>query len=208
MSEAAPARQQYDRLAGDYDRRWRPYIDATLHAVLEAVPLDGREALLDAPCGTGELEPRLLERWPGLHLTGIDVSGAMLIRARGKDVQRRVRWMQADVAALPFAAESFDVIVCANSFHYFRRPEQSLQEFRRVLRSDGALILVDWCDDFLACKLCSVWLRWTDPAFYRTYSLRSCRALLEQAGLEVAAADRFRVGYVWGLMRLVGRHGG
>ena len=76
---------------------------------------------------------------------------------------------------------------------------------RRVLRPGGTLLLVDWCDDYLSCKLCSYWLRIVDSAFYRTYSLRSCEALLGEAGLEVLSAERFRISWLWGLMRLIGR---
>lgn len=198
-------REEYDRLAGEYDRRWRPYIDATLQAVLEAVALEGRESLLDIPCGTGELEPRLLERWPHLNIVGADLSARMLQQARAKDASGRVRWIEADATRLPLGDAAFDVVVCASSFHCFRQPQAALDEFHRVLRPQGRLMLVDWCDDYFTCKLCSLWLRWTDPAFYRTYALGDCRTLVEQAGFRVERGERFRISPLWGLMRLVCR---
>ena len=115
-----------------------------------------------------------------------------------------VAWIQADATALPFPDESFDAVVCANSFHYFRAPEQSLAEMRRVLRSGGWLLLVDWCDDYLSCRACSLWLRWTDPAFYQTYSLADFRSLVESSGFEIQDAQRFRAGLIWGMMRVSG----
>lgn len=198
-------RREYDQLAEEYDQRWRSYIDATLEAVLEVIPLEGRERLLDVPCGTGELEPRLLARRPELQITGVDLSPEMLRRAQPKDADRRVSWVAADVLHLPFANEQFDCVVCANSFHYFASPQGSLAELRRVLRPGGSLVLLDWCDDYLSCKICSLWLRWTDPAVHRVYSLRGCRTLLEEAGFQVMAADRFRISWLWGLMRFVCR---
>jgi ubiquinone/menaquinone biosynthesis C-methylase UbiE len=200
-----PVRREYDRLAADYDHRWRPYIDATLRTIIEALRLDGREKVLDVPCGTGELEQRLLAAWPDLEITGVDLSRAMLQRAIEKDAGSKVTWIAADVSRLPLPDDEFDVVVCANSFHYFRAAERSLQEIRRVLRPGGTFILVDWCDDYLTCKLCSLWLRWTDPAFHRTYSLRSCRSLLEDAGFQIEHAERFHINWLWGLMRLVCR---
>lgn len=201
-------RQEYNRLAEQYDRRWAPYIDATLKAVLEAVECEGHERILDVPCGTGELEQRLLGRWPKLRITGADISPGMLEQAEAKDTEGRVTWIEADISHLPFADGEFDCVTCANSFHYFSAPEQSLQEMRRVLRPDGRLVLVDWCDDYLNCKVCSIWLQWTDPAFHRTYSLRSCQALATDAGFRVESTDRFRVGWLWGMMRLVLRRAG
>jgi ubiquinone/menaquinone biosynthesis C-methylase UbiE len=206
MTEDSDAvRQEYDRLASEYDHRWRLYIDATLRAVLNAVSLEGTEDVLDVPCGTGELERSLLSQWPNLRITGADISPGMLREATGKDVANKVTWMEADVRNLPVADHQFDWIICANSFHYFRFPVESLMELRRTLRPNGKFLLVDWCDDYLVCKLCSLWLRLTDPAFYRTYSLRRCHALLQQAGFQIVETKRFRINLVWGLMRFTCR---
>jgi ubiquinone/menaquinone biosynthesis C-methylase UbiE len=205
MRDTESVRKVYDRIAADYDRRWRPYIEVTLARIIEAASFDGREKVLDAPCGTGELEQRLLAAWPDLHVTGVDLSPAMLRCATQKEGLGSVSWIVADVSRLPLPDGEFDVVVCANSFHYFRAPEISLREIRRVLRRNGVFILVDWCDDYLTCKLCSLWLRWTHPAFYRTYSLRTCTSLLERSGFEVQDAEQFRVNWLWGMMRIVSR---
>lgn len=196
-------RKEYDRLAPIYDRRWRPYIDATLQAVIEAVRFEGREQVLDVACGTGELERLLLNRWPELRITGADLSPGMLEQAKAKDFAGNVNWVQADAASLGFSDQHFDCVICANSFHYFPRPLDALRGMRRVLRPQGTLLLVDWCDDYIACKLCSLWLRWTDPAFYQTYSLRACGEMLSEAGFQATDASRFRTGLVWGMMRFV-----
>jgi ubiquinone/menaquinone biosynthesis C-methylase UbiE len=203
MDRAHPVLQEYDRLAPEYDRRWKHYIDSTMELVLSGLSLSGDERVLDVPCGTGELERHLLTRWPDLRIVGADLSPQMLSQARAKEnVGSRVEWVEADVCQLPLPNHSFDYAICANSFHYFRSPLDSLQEMRRVLQPDGTLVLVDWCDDFLVCKLCSLWLRWTDPAFYRTYSSNECSALVEQVGFRVTDTQVARVGWTWGLMRL------
>jgi ubiquinone/menaquinone biosynthesis C-methylase UbiE len=129
----------------------------------------------------------------------------MLRQAIAKRISDRICWIQAEAGKLPLADASFDWVGCANSFHYFRQPEVALAEVRRVLRPGGSLALVDWCDDYLTCKVCSWWLRWTDPAFYHTYSLPECATLLEQAGFQIVHHHRFRVGWLWGLMRFVCR---
>jgi ubiquinone/menaquinone biosynthesis C-methylase UbiE len=202
--DVTAVRQEYDRLAASYDRRWRTYVEATLQAVVEGLDFQGHERVLDLACGTGELERRLLARWPSLGVVASDLSLGMLRQAAGKQGDR-ASWVQAEAARLPFADHSFDYAICANSFHYFRSPREALRECHRVLRPQGCLVLVDWCDDYLSCKLCSLWLRVTDPAFHETYTLRNCRALLERCGFEIVRADRFRVQWIWGMMRLVCR---
>lgn len=203
-SAVEAVRHEYDSLATVYDRRWRHYVKVTLRAIVERVPFQGQEHVLDIACGTGELEHLLLSRLPGLRIVGADASLGMLRQAAVKH-QGKGEWVQADVARLPFADQSFDYAICANSFHYFQSPIQSLHEIHRVLRPNGVFVLDDWCDDYLSCKLCSLWLRLTEPAFHRTYSTRSLRSLLQQAGFDVIHADCFRVGIIWGMMHFLSR---
>lgn len=202
FKETQAVRREYDGLALDYDRRWRQYTQATLSTLLEPIQLAGDEIILDVPCGTGALARLLLSHFPELKVTGVDISLTMLQVARTRAAGPNVRWIQADVAALPLADHTFDLVLCANGFHYFRRPLATLTEFFRVLRPGGRLVLVDWCHDYFACKAFSLWLRWTERAFYQTYSLRSCESLLRQSGFEAIGGTRFRVGWLWGLMRL------
>lgn len=204
-SEAETIPREYDRLAPRYDRRWRSYLAGTLDAVVSSLDLSGDERLLDVACGTGELERRLLAHWPGVHAVGVDLSLGMLNHAAMKAFGPQVAWLCAKSSQLPFAAGTFDVVICASSFHYFREPDQALREMRRILRPNGMLVLVDWCDDFLSCRLCSMWLRMTDPAFCRMYGMESLGRLLAAADLPVERADHFRVGWIWGMMRFICR---
>ena len=193
----------YDSLAPTYDRRWRSYIDVSLAKVLSALSLQGNERILDVACGTGELERRLFARWPDLRITGVDLCPNMLAQAQEKHIADDVTWIEGDASSLPVSDSQFDVVICANSFHYFRKPMDCLKEFHRCLALTGRLIVVDWCDDFWTCKLCSLWLRLTDPAFFCTYSLRACQDMLADAGFDVLHSERFKVGWLWGMMMFV-----
>jgi hypothetical protein len=62
---------------------------------------------------------------------------------------------------------------------------------------------VDWCDDFPTCKLCSIWLKLTDSAFFRVYTTGACSDLLQEAGLDVIHSERFKVGWLPGIMMSV-----
>jgi ubiquinone/menaquinone biosynthesis C-methylase UbiE len=203
--EVDPVKTVYDSLAVSYDRRWRHYIDVSLSKAVAALRLEGNERIVDVACGTGELERRLLAQWPALHIVGVDISPEMLARARAKRMAGDVTWLAGTASALPVADSRFDVVICANSFHCFRRPLECLREFRRVLTANGSLLLLDWCDDYLMCKLCSIWLRLTDPAFFCSYALRSCRSMMRDAGFDVVQAERFKASWLWGMMLLVAK---
>lgn len=96
-------------------------------------------AVLDAGCGSGPLTAALRDR--GALVTGFDGSPAMVELARqrlGEDVPLRV----ADLAEpLPFADDSFDVVVASLVLHYLQDWSGPLTEIRRVLTPGGRLIL-------------------------------------------------------------------
>ncbi len=201
----SPAQETYDHLAPAYDRRWSSYIEATLRATLEGLELHNGDRVLDLAAGTGELVRGILGRYPGSHVVGLDISRAMLAQAIGKSGPRSWESVQGDAARLPFGDGSFDAVICANAFHIFPEPEVALGEIGRVLRPGGMLTMTDWCDDYLTCKVLSLYVRLIDPSFHRAYRLGECRRLLEGKGFRVASARRFKIDWLWGLMRLEGR---
>jgi len=161
------------------------------------VPAGGR--LLDVGCGTGALLSALAERVPEALLTGIDPSGGMLAVGRrrlGDDASL----VQGYAERLPFADGVFDTVVSMNALHYFPAPDAGLAEMRRVLRPTGRAVITDWCDDFLACRLCELWLRRVDPAHVRTYGSDDLRRMLSAAGFSVTALERYKISWLWGLM--------
>ena len=106
---------------------------------------------------------------------------------------------------LPWNAGTFDVVVSCNMFHYISEPLTALREMARVLRPTGALVLTDWCDDYIACRICNLYLRLTNRAFYKTYRQAECLELLKVAGYEVQSCERYKISWLWGLMTAVAR---
>ena len=107
--------------------------------------LAGRGVLdaLDAGCGTGFLTFELAAR--GHHVTGIDFAPAMLTQARRKATERGVsiRLEEADAEQLPFARGSFDLVISRHLLWTLPHPEAALDEWVRVLRPGGRLVVVD-----------------------------------------------------------------
>jgi len=101
---------------------------------------------------------------------------------------------------LPFDDASFDVVVSNSMFHYISQPASALREMRRVLRAGGTLVITDWCDDFLACRVCDWYLRLSNRAHWGIYSEQDCRQLLEQAEFRDLTIDRYRISWLCGLM--------
>jgi hypothetical protein len=78
---------------------------------------------------------------------------------------------------------------------------------RRVLKRGGRLVITDWCDDYLTCRVFDAWLRLVDRPHYRTYGQRACEALLEASRFEAIEVRRYKISWLWGLMTAKARKG-
>lgn len=201
-----PAEQEviakYARLAPEYDSRWSFYVEATTRETLARLSLRPADRVLDVGCGTGALLERLARSHPAALLSGVDPVSEMLAVARERvpaEVELREGWAEQ----LPFAEEQFDVVVSCNMFHYIQRPVDALREMRRVLRPGGRLIVTDWCDDYLACRVCSWYLRRSGDNI-KVYRRRECLRLLQEAGYRELEVERYRISWLWGLMTATG----
>ena len=99
--------------------------------------------LLDCGCGTGPMISLLYEKDPSKHYTGIDLTPKMIEAGRSKNL-KGVNWVVGDCEKLPFDGDSFDVVICSNSFHHYPNPQAFFDSVKRVLRPGGRLILQDY----------------------------------------------------------------
>lgn len=189
-----------------YDQRWKKYTDRSLGFFLERLTLKGDcplqgQKILDVGCGTGNLEAKWLSRGGAGEITAIDPSREMIEIARQKCGGRSsVDWQVADVHALPFPNGVFDIVVSANSFHYYERPKQALVEIRRVLKPKGIFWLLDWCRDFWTMKALDLFLGRVEKDYHRCYTQSEIRRLLEEASFTVESCETRKISPLWGLV--------
>lgn len=125
--------------------------------LLDKIPWQGNEAVLDVGCGRGLLTMGAAHRLATGRVVGVDVwqpgavSGnraeSVLENARIERVSDRVEVKEGDARALPFANETFDVVVSNFVIHEMRdRKErtQMMREVARVLKPGGRVAVVDF----------------------------------------------------------------
>src|SRR5262245_12795337 len=199
---ADPVVAEYARAAERYDEKWAFYVEATTRETLRRLPMTPTARVLDVGCGTGELLRRLRAKYPDAALAGLDPVAEMLAVARDKlSGTEDLRIGYAD--SLPWNSEAFDVVASCNMFHYITHPIDALREMARVLRPGGSLVLTDWCDDYLACRACNLYLRLTNRAFYQTYRQAECLELLRVASFTDVKFERYEINWRWCLMTAV-----
>ena len=120
-----------------HPRFWQPVIP-TFQAHFG---LTGKSSLLDVGCAKGFMLHDLAEMIPGITVKGVDVS-AYAIEHAIESIRPHVS--VADARELPFADDSFDVVISINTVHNLERADlvRSLREIERVKRR-GAFITVD-----------------------------------------------------------------
>jgi ubiquinone/menaquinone biosynthesis C-methylase UbiE len=138
-------RADYDAIAPLYDLgpgRAR-MADPELLAFIEQRASSDALSLLDISCGTGNQLVANRTAAPHAKMVGIHRSLGMLRQAWPK--ARDINWLQADAAALPFPALSFDFISCQFAFHHFQAKADMLRDAFRVLRPGGCFVLRNLC---------------------------------------------------------------
>jgi SAM-dependent methyltransferase len=133
-------RTDYDRIARTYDTRYeRNSYAGVEQTLLGFVGSQPSLEILEVGCGTGHwLE--FLQPLPGIHLTGLDFSAAMLARARMR--LPGIPLVQGTAERLPWPAESFDRVFCINAFHHFPDKTACLAEVQCILRPGGMILIL------------------------------------------------------------------
>jgi ubiquinone/menaquinone biosynthesis C-methylase UbiE len=100
--------------------------------------------LLEPGIGTGRIAIPLAEQGYSVH--GIDVAEAMLaiLADRLANYKRplNISYQLGDVRQLPFASESFDIVVAVHLFYFIREWKCAVEEILRTLKTGGPLVLM------------------------------------------------------------------
>ena len=165
--------------------------DFSLPAMIELAAPRGDELTLDLAAGTGMVSLVFAPRVR--RVVAADLTAAMLAQAaerRAREGAANVDLLVADVATLPFAADTFDLATCRIAIHHFPQPAPILEELRRVLRPGGRAIICDTLasEDPARAALHNRIERIRDPSHVRMLPESELRALIETAGFVVEAA--------------------
>src|SRR5262245_37788137 len=111
--------------------------------MVDAARVASEDRVLDVGCGTGVLARTAADRVAAeSQVTGLDRNAGMLAVARR--LRPQIDWRQGDATNLPFADESFDVVMSQFALMYFPDRIAALKEMARVLRPGGRLVIAVW----------------------------------------------------------------
>src|SRR5258708_6258267 len=140
----SPAAENNGQLWGGKAQVWaeiqEPISLPLYRAALERAGVGRATADRDVGCGYGHAAAAGAQR--GARVAGVDASAALLAIARERVPAADFR--RGELEALPFEANTFDVITGFNSFQFAARPSVALQEARRVARPGARVVIATW----------------------------------------------------------------
>src|SRR5690242_11979728 len=115
-----------------------------LNSIVQMAQAGADDTILDVACGPGLLACAFART--ARHVTGVDLTPAMIERARA--LQRseglaNLSWQVGDVTSLPFPDGSFSLAFTRYSFHHLLDPADVLAEMVRVTRPGGRVVVAD-----------------------------------------------------------------
>ena len=128
----------WDKNAGRYDRFMRKDRAAYDEMYVLIRPVVKAKTVLELATGTGLIAKHIVNA--AAHIEATDASAEMIAEAKRDNRSAKLYFSVQDMFCLPYAKESFDVVIVSNALHIVPQPEKALAEIRRVLKDDGVLI--------------------------------------------------------------------
>ena len=128
----------WDRNAGLYDcfmRKDRVVYEKMYELIC---PVVKDKTVLELATGTGLIAKHIVKVAARIEAT--DASPKMIAEAKRGNCSAKLHFSVQDMFSLPYAGNSFDVVIVSNALHIVPQPEKSLREIKRVLKDDGVLI--------------------------------------------------------------------
>ena len=177
--------RRFGDVAANYRRSKVHAAGPDLDCMIAAATLSAETRVLDAGCGAGHTAAAFA-RDAG-QVIACDFTPAMLAQSKALARDRglaNISAQLADVENLPFPDDCFDLIVTRYSAHHWLHPERALAEFRRLLKTDGLLLISDIMarEDYAQDTFLQTIELLRDPSHVRDYRISEWGDMLEGAG--------------------------
>ena len=128
----------WDKNADRYDRFMRKD-RAAYDEMYELIrPVVRHKTVLELATGTGLIAKHIVNA--AAHIEATDASAEMITEAKRDTRSSKLHFSVQDMFRLPYANQSFNVVIVSNALHIVPQPEKALQEIKRVLKDNGVLI--------------------------------------------------------------------
>jgi ubiquinone/menaquinone biosynthesis C-methylase UbiE len=185
---------QFTRQAAPYSSAAAIRDEEALNRIVRMAEAGPDDTVLDVACGPGLLACAFAPRVR--HVTGIDLTPAMLDQARKVQAERGVRnvsWREGDVLPLPYADGEFSIVNTRFAFHHFLDPLAVLKEMRRVAQAGGRVVVTDSAPAPAKAAAFNTMEKLRDPSHVRAMPPEELRELFARAGFGEPRVEMYRL---------------
>jgi ubiquinone/menaquinone biosynthesis C-methylase UbiE len=113
-----------------------------LEKMAARLKIESGATVLDVGTGTGVFLPYLLKK-VGVNgsIIALDIAEKMLAKAKSKGYRGNIRYLCADVMAIPLDDEFCDAVVCYSSLPHFPDKPKAMLEIKRILKKGGRVFI-------------------------------------------------------------------
>lgn len=175
---------QFTRQAEPFARAAHHRTDDALAQIVGISRPKTTDRVLDVACGPGIVTRAFAPHVA--HVTGADITPAMLDTARRLDAEanlKNISRVEADMENLPFPDATFDLVVTRYSFHHLKNPPRALEEMKRVCRAGGRIVVADVVLPANKVVAYDIMETLRDPSHTAALTRAELSMLLREAGL-------------------------
>ena len=170
--------------------------EQALRLIIELTGAGPSDTVLDVACGGGIVVCALARVVK--HATGIDLTPAMLERARAYAAEQgltNVSWKQGDVLPLPYPDGAFSLVTSRFAFHHFLDPAAVLAEMKRVCAPGGRVAVIDTeaSPDVAKAAEFNRMEKLRDPSHVRAMPLTELQGFFAGAGMPAPRRNGYRL---------------
>jgi ubiquinone/menaquinone biosynthesis C-methylase UbiE len=168
--------------------------EAALSLVIQFSGAGPADTVLDVACGPGILACAFARVTK--HVTGIDITPAMLDRARMLQQEKgltNVTWQLGDVLPLPYKDGTFTLITSRFAFHHFLDPRAVIAEMKRVCAPGGTVLVIDSAPAPDKADAFNRMEKVRDPSHTRAMPETELRSLFTGAGMPEPRITGYRL---------------
>ncbi|WP_445664783.1 class I SAM-dependent methyltransferase [Fodinibius sp. AD559] len=195
---------RYNRKAQKYGQRWQKYLDHTHQRLLNYIEVDPSDIILDPSGGTGLLTQKLIDQNYSFDRFVVnDPSDKMLAIARQRlSGKSSISFDNQKVQDLSYPQNYFTKIICLNSFHFYEKQQQVLNQFYNILKPSGKLYILDWNREGFF-RICNQFINWTNTEFINTRSLPELQQMMTGTKFNIQTSHSWNWRY-WKFMFVEG----
>jgi ubiquinone/menaquinone biosynthesis C-methylase UbiE len=192
MDHIERTKQEFTRQAAGFSASAAITDRRLTQRIVEATGADATSLALDVACGPGIVAAELAA--VAREVVAFDLTSEMLVKARercDKAGRRNVAFKEGSATNLPFADDTFDVVVTRLSIHHFQEPRKVLGEMKRVTKNDGILVVADIVSSEISEKsaLQNALEVLRDPSHVCMYPRSGLISLISGTGLKIEKQD-------------------